>query len=356
MNSSTRSPLPTKDRSKSDFDERAPVVSILIPAYNAARWLAQTLDSALSQTWSDKEVVVVDDGSTDDTLRVAKGYARRGVRVIAQPNLGASAARNTALKVARGSYVQFLDADDLLHPEKLARQLEGAGDGRTSRTLLTGAWGRFFVRPDRATFTPDPLWHDLAPVDWMLAKFNHNRFMFPASWLVSRQLIDAAGPWNEALSLDDDGEYLSRLVVASQRVHFVPEAKSYYRVGNANSLSCQRSARAVHSGFTSMSLSIDHFLTFENSESTRNACVKLLQDNLHLYYPEHDDLVKRCGELARQLGTELVTPTEGRHFRLFRHLFGWKLARQARCSLNRLKLRIHSARDRLPVPGTGRLV
>ena len=315
------------------------LVSILIPAFNAERWIARTIESALAQTWPAKEIVVVDDGSADRTLAIARGFGGRGVRVIAQANAGAAAARNAALRAAQGSYIQFLDADDLLHPHKIEAQLRGAEPGRQSRVLLTCRWGRFLARPEQARFAPDTLWQDLSPADWIVAKFTDNRFMFPASWLVSRRVADAAGPWNEALSLDDDGEYMCRLVAASQQVRFVPDAECYYRIGNAGSLSSQRSDRALLSGFTSMRLCIEHLLALEDSERTRHACVRLLQDNLAHFYPEKTDLVDQCRRIARKLGGDLTPPGERFHFMLFRGIFGWRRAKLLRSALNDAKLR-----------------
>ena len=87
-----------------------PLVSILIPAYNAQKWIADTLRSALDQTWESKEIIVVDDGSTDRTLEVARRFEAQGVRVFAQENQGAAAARNKAFSLSRGEYIQWLDA------------------------------------------------------------------------------------------------------------------------------------------------------------------------------------------------------------------------------------------------------
>jgi glycosyltransferase involved in cell wall biosynthesis len=315
------------------------LVSIIIPAYNAERWIRETIESALAQTWQPKEVLVVDDGSTDRTLEAANAYLDRGVRVISQRNQGAAAARNTGLRAALGSYVQFLDADDLLHPRKIEFQMRGAADGRRSRVLLTCRWGRFFRRPAEAQFAPDGLWQDLSPVDWILTKFNDNRFMSPASWLVSRRLVEDAGPWNESLSLDDDGEYMCRLVAASEVVRFVADAESYYRIGNASSLSSQRSERALQSGYSSMRLCIEHLRSLEDSERSSRACVRLLQDNLAHFYPEHAALVDQCQRLALALGGKLTPPVERFHFKLFRGIFGWRRAKQLRAALNDVKLR-----------------
>ena len=89
-----------------------PLVSILIPAFNAQEWIAETIQSALRQTWPRKEIIVLDDGSADETLVVARRFESDEVRVISQPNQGAAAARNQALALSRGDYIQWLDADD----------------------------------------------------------------------------------------------------------------------------------------------------------------------------------------------------------------------------------------------------
>ena len=99
-----------------------PLVSILIPAYNAAEWIAESLRSAMEQTWPRKEIIVVDDGSRDRTAEVARRFASNEVAVVSIENQGAAAARNHALQLAQGDYIQWLDADDLLAPDKIERQ------------------------------------------------------------------------------------------------------------------------------------------------------------------------------------------------------------------------------------------
>src|SRR5262245_46738697 len=100
------------------------LVSILIPAYNAEKWIADAIKSALGQTWPNKEIVIVDDGSRDRTFSIAKQFASGRVRVVSQQNQGASAARNKAMSLCQGDYIQWLDADDLLPADKIARQME----------------------------------------------------------------------------------------------------------------------------------------------------------------------------------------------------------------------------------------
>jgi glycosyltransferase involved in cell wall biosynthesis len=100
---------------------RRPLISCIVPAYNAERFLKAALDSILGQTYSPLEVIVVDDGSTDGTAGVVRGYGGR-VRSLRQANAGHASARNAGVRAARGELVAFLDADDLWHREKLERQ------------------------------------------------------------------------------------------------------------------------------------------------------------------------------------------------------------------------------------------
>src|SRR4051794_3927239 len=213
-------------------DGSKPLVSILIPAFNAEAWIADTLRSAIAQTWERKEIIVVDDGSTDHTLAVATSFERQGVRGFTQPNAGAAAARNEAYRQSRGDYIQWLDADDLLAPDKISLQLSTQ---RGSRSLLSSEWGEFLYRYDHARFVPSALWCDLSPTEWLVRKLAYNAHMQTATWLVSRELTDAAGSWNTQLSVDDDGEYFCRVLMASDSVCFVPGATVYYRAsGNAS--------------------------------------------------------------------------------------------------------------------------
>ncbi len=139
-----------------------PLVSILIPAYNSEEWIADTLRSALRQTWQRKEIIVVDDGSRDRTTEVARQLASKQVTVVSIENGGAAAARNHALKLSQGDYIQWLDADDLLAPDKIERQLLALGEAEDKKILLSSPWAYFNYRTNRARFVPTSLWHDLS--------------------------------------------------------------------------------------------------------------------------------------------------------------------------------------------------
>jgi glycosyltransferase involved in cell wall biosynthesis len=293
----------------SEIPKRRVLVSILIPAYNAELWVADTIDSALRQTWPHKEIIVVDDGSTDRTRLIANKYSKAGVLVVSQLNRGASAARNKAFSLSQGDYIQWLDADDLLAPEKISRQMEMAERISDPQVLLSGEWGRFMYRARHARFLRTRLWEDLSPTEWLFRKLGENLFMPPQTWLVSRELTEMAGPWDERLSLDDDGEYFSRTVMASKEIHFVPGAKAFYRASGPGSLSdADQSKRKLESLWLSLRLQIHRLQQLEDTERTRAACVIFLDNWLKFFYPWRLDIVEEAQQLAETLGGHLGIP------------------------------------------------
>jgi glycosyltransferase involved in cell wall biosynthesis len=305
-------------------------VSILIPAFNAQEWIADTLRSAMAQTWQKKEIIVVDDGSTDETLAIARQFESDCVRVFTQKNQGAAAARNKAFSLSHGDYIQWLDADDLLAPDKIARQMEILDQCGTKRKLLSSAWGLFMYRPYRAEFVPTALWCDLTPIEWLLRKMGQNLYMQTASWLVSRELTESAGPWDTRLLGDDDGEYFCRVLLASDGVQFVPEAKVYYRgPGLAfSSLSHMgQSPRRIDAHWLSMQLHIGYLRSLEDSERVRAACLRYLQTSLIHFYPAKLDIVKQAQQLARDLGGELGPPSLSWKYHWMKAIFGWHTAK-----------------------------
>lgn len=326
-----------------------PLVSILIPAYNAEPWIAKTIESALAQTWPRKEIIIVDDGSTDRTLSIADEFSsQKNVFVTFQKNRGASAARNKALSLSRGDYIQWLDADDLLAPDKISRQLDAVAPISNPRVLLSSEWGRFMFRTSQARFTPTRLWETLPPVEWLLRKFGENLYLPPSVWLVSRELTDAAGLWDERLSLDDDGEYFARVISAGDSVLFVPGAKSFYRASGANSLSnVDQSDKKLESLWLSLQLQIRCLRTLEDSDRVRAASVVFLQNWLKYYYPWRMDIVQEAMQLAESLGGRLEAPRLRRKYAWMEIFMGRHAAARAAQALPNFKSAIIRSWDKL---------
>jgi glycosyltransferase involved in cell wall biosynthesis len=315
-----------------------PLVSILIPAFNAEASIGDTIGSALAQTWQRKEIIIVDDGSTDQTLAAARRFASKEVVVVTQKNQGAAAARNHAFSLSHGDYIQWLDADDLLSPDKVAKNMAAAEECLSTRTLFSSGWGYFRYRTDSAKFSPTSLWCDLSPVDWLLRKMGENLHMQTATWLVSRELTEAAGPWDVRLLSDDDGEYFCRVILASDGIRFVPEAKVYYRISPSNRLSLVgMSDKKKDAMLVSMKLHVKYIQSLEQSDRVRAACMIYLQSWLPSFYPERPDIVEELEKLAKELGSHLEVPLLRWKYAWLKPIFGYRFAKHTQMVLPELK-------------------
>jgi glycosyltransferase involved in cell wall biosynthesis len=314
------------------------LVSILIPAYNAEQWIADTIQSAVNQTWPRKEVIIVDDGSRDQTLHVARQFASQVVSVVSQDNQGAAAARNKAFELSQGDYIQWLDADDLLSPDKIANQMAAAEACQDKHKLFSSGWGYFMYRPEKARFIPTALWSDLSPPEWLLRKWEQNLHMQTATWLVGRELTEAVGPWDTRLLGDDDGEYFCRVLLASSGVRFVPDAKVYYRIADSGRLSyIGQSDRKMEAHLLSRQLQIGYIRSLEDNERVRAACLKYLQTSFIHFYPERVALVRQIQQLAARLGGRLEIPKLSWKYLWIQKLFGLPVAKRVRQRWNQGK-------------------
>ena len=305
-----------------------PLVSIIVPCYNAERWVGAALESALAQTWPDVEVIAVDDGSCDASPSVLRRYAGPRVRVMSQANRGASAARNAGLREAKGSFIQFLDADDLLTPAKIAGQVARLA-AAPAGAVATGRWARFRDDPASATQTASPLFADLAPVDFLLLHAAGGHMMHPAAWLVPSEVARAAGPWDETLSLNDDGEYFSRVCLAARAIVHAPDSLTLYRSFVPGSLSGRLDRRSLESLFRSCELVAGHLAGSEDSPRVRRALADYFQRLAYEVYPAAPDLCRRAEARARELGGSTLRPPAGRRQAWLAKLVGWRLARRA---------------------------
>lgn len=304
-----------------------PLVSIIIPCFNAARWLGQTLDSALSQTWPRTEVIVVDDGSTDGSAAIARSRAGSGFSVIQGKHAGACAARNLGYSRAQGDFIQFLDADDLISPDKIAAQIALLRES-PNRSIATCRWIRFRGDPKIAPFRDQPVFRDLAPLEFLLLVASETTMMHPAAFLTPREVADAAGPWNENLpsNPNDDGEYFSRVALQSAGLRFSVTGASYYRVHPARSfsLSRRRDETALRSRLRSIELITGRMLAVEDSPRVRKACADLYQRLIFSIYPRSPELIQLASNRVQDLGGSQLLPSMGFWGQLLARLIGWK--------------------------------
>lgn len=318
---------------------KQPLVSILIPAYNAEHTIAETIRSGLAQSWHAKEIIVVDDGSRDGTLAAARRFESKQVTVVSGENQGAAAARNRAYSLCQGDYIQWLDADDLLSPDKIEKQITALPLNGDRRILLSSPWAPFYYRIRDSRLVRNSLCQNLSPLDWLLYKLKENLHMQTATWLTSRELAEAAGPWDTRLLGDDDGEYFCRVLLASKRITFVPDAKVYYRICPSNRLSfIGVSDKKKNAMWVSMKLHIQYVRSLEDSDRVREACLQYLQNWYSVFYPSRPDLVAEFNFMALDLGGQLEVPRLRRKYAWIEPVFGWGFAERVQNALPQLKL------------------
>jgi glycosyltransferase involved in cell wall biosynthesis len=201
-----------------------PRISAVISAYNCAPYLAEAIDSVLAQTRPPDEIVVVDDGSTDDTAAVAARYAGRGVRYVHQRNQGAGAARNRGVQETTGDMVAFLDGDDLWLPEKLAKQEAFllANPGVDMVSCFRWQWNTIFDKRVLERFGTPP------GTDMRRENVVRNVVGNPSMALVRRSLLQVVGPFDTTLRWGQDWDLFIRILERAT-VAFIPEPLMVYR-------------------------------------------------------------------------------------------------------------------------------
>ncbi|MHC4118275.1 MAG: glycosyltransferase family 2 protein [Planctomycetota bacterium] len=211
-------------------DYSSDLVSVIVPTYNRAELIVAALDSVFQQTYRPIEAIVVDDGSTDGTVNVVQNWAQEkattdpafSVRYLRQDNSGPSAARNVGLRECSGQFIQFLDADDILHQKKLAMQVSAIEENHAD-----------FCVCNYQSFTDSV--SALGPVVDFHSR-SHSISDFPAQYpmdtpapLYRREVIAANGPWDERLSAGEDFEYNFRIVSKGAKGAWLEKVLLYVR-------------------------------------------------------------------------------------------------------------------------------
>jgi len=231
-----------------------PLVSIIIPSYNSLKYLDDSISSALNQTYENIEVILIDDGSTDGTKDSFEKFETLGVKCIYQKNAGASTARNTGLDIAKGEYVQFLDADDVLHKEKIKKQIDKMQIEDADLSFTN--WGYFNedINEIEKVAIQNPYIENITSGQGLMISFGKdNWYVVTSAWLVSREIIKKAGYWNPNISNNDDGEFFSRILFWSNRIIFNNDVLVHYR-NTPNSLSNFNNKEKIISGLLSWKL------------------------------------------------------------------------------------------------------
>lgn len=221
-------------------------VSVIIPVYNAERYLKQCLDSVLAQTLGDIEVICVDDGSTDGSVAILKSYAARDsrLRLIRQKNRGAGAARNQGLREATGEYLSFLDSDDFFEPTMLEKAVARAREHQTDIVVFNS--DQFHM--DKQAFVPVP-WvivkNDVPPyMPFTYRQLTGNVFLSFVGWawdkLYRRDFVLEHNLWFQEQRTTNDMLFVFSALVVAKRIAVLDKVLAHQRRGSGDSLSVTR--------------------------------------------------------------------------------------------------------------------
>jgi glycosyltransferase involved in cell wall biosynthesis len=306
-----------------------PRVSVLIPCFNAEKWVGEAIESVYRQTWENVEIVIVNDGSTDNSLAEINRQKSARLKIIDQPNQGQNASLNRAFSECTGSFVQYLDADDALEQDKIKNQiirLQHHPD-----CIATSAWRVIasdatveFADPGRAIVGP---FGERTSVDWLVENWwEGGGMMYPAMWLIPAEILRRAGSWRDDVTLMNDQEFFTRVVLAARAVLLCPESLSYYRKGHP-SMSSIKTERAWRSYFLVTELCVDRLLAEECSDRTKRVASFMWQRVANSCYPYQRALGSEAQRRAELLHSDRLFLPAGRSYNLISAIFGWKIAR-----------------------------
>jgi glycosyltransferase involved in cell wall biosynthesis len=215
-----------------------PLVSILIPCYNAEAWVAECIESALAQTYANMEIIVVDDGSRDGSAEVVRKFGTR-VTLHSAPNKGANATRNHLTSLARGEWLQYLDADDYLLPGKVASQIETL---RTSSGEIDKVYAPTMIHYDAS---PERDYTVLVDDEDPILNFIRWSGFSTISGLFRRRAVLAVGGWKEDQPCCQEHELILRLLLAGSRFALCRTPGAVYRKHGPDTISTRDPGRVM---------------------------------------------------------------------------------------------------------------
>lgn len=311
-------------------------VSIIIPIYNAEDFLAETINSVLNQTYKNIEVILVDDHSTDGSYDLAEQFKDEKITLVKNPKKGACAARNYGFELSTGDYIQYLDADDLLSLHKIEKQLQQFQQFGNN-IICSGVWGRFHDSVSEVIWEQHDINKDYEnPIEWLIDSWSGKGMMAVHCWLVPREIIKKAGPWNENLLLNQDGEFFSRVLLNAKAIKFCKNAEVYYRSGNVNSISQQNqlSIEKASSLLESFELYQKNCQDYIELETVKKGLGENYLNFMYQFYPLFPELLKRAEVQFYALGHHKMWTVGGEKFKKLANFIGFKNALKLKKLLN----------------------
>ncbi len=301
-------------------------VSVVMPIFNAAPYIKDTIVSLLNQTYTNWELIAVDDGSTDESLSIVQSFSDSRIRILKRTNGGQCAATNTGLQYADGDYLQFLDADDILDKEKISVQVKVLEEGG-NKGIAISRWGLFSESPAQSLFNDEPIFFSDTPSRWLYRLWTNETMMPNLGYLIPREILEMAGKfYNENLQLNIDFEYFTRMVLVADKIVFAPNAICHYRKGVKSAKTYNPSFQKSLSALESRSLAIRYLLEKDNTDQSKYAC-KMALTILTYTYPK---ILSYSTKVLHQFELGKFGKFGGMKFRFLQSLIGFENAIQVK--------------------------
>lgn len=301
-----------------------PKVSILIPCYNSEQFVADTIECCLAQTYPNIEIIVVDDGSTDNSFDIAKSFNSTNIKVYRQMNSGACSARNNAFRKSTGEYVIYLDADDIINSTYIAEHIARLQDA-DNKCISFGKWGKFRNSIKDAIFPDRYFYRDYTnPFNLLIDLWETGGMLQTSCYMVHRSLVYESGGWIENLLMNQDGDFFSRILMIASKANFVSNAKVYYRTGENVTVSKPNSEKKLSSLLDSYINYKENALSHEDNLRVRKALSCNFTYFIYLYGNKYPTLYKRAKEQVDYLGVGFQLRKNSPRVRLISQILGFK--------------------------------
>jgi glycosyltransferase involved in cell wall biosynthesis len=313
------------------MSDRIPLVSVVIPVRNGMPFLKDAVRSIVQQSFSPIEIIVVDDGSTDGSAEWLRSCSYRNVKLISREGVGACAARNAGLAASAGQLIQFVDADDLLHPNKIDLQVRQHLVTPDPDTFVS--FSQLIQFRDGCKVDQGEIWHDEArifdrPLLLLAEILDSGRFIQTGQWLIPRKLAMIAGTWDEELQADQDGDYFSRVLACAKKCVACPEAIAYYRrMTTGSQISAGKSKQHFASRLIALERKLKLIRPLTDDELFGRVVDRQCSQLAFSSYPCNTVVAKRCLELLKQHAIDFHPQFPTRQLRWVSNILGWRVAR-----------------------------
>jgi glycosyltransferase involved in cell wall biosynthesis len=306
-----------------------PLVSVIIPVYNRESLIGETLDSVLTQTYQNWECIVVDDGSSDNSKGVVQQYSAKDSRIklFERPSYhkpGGNGARNFGLEVSKGEFIQWLDSDDLLHPQKIEYNLSKLGD-RDKYVICFSQYYRFMDSLDKLLIGSTINFQDYKnPMDYIKQYCLKGNGICSCSLFVNREIIKLSGGWDESVLKNQDGEFIMRIIINATELIFDDVSIAYYRMNPLGKRESFEKGNGIED-FRTVKKIIKTVKSLEKNDEL-NIYFATLLNHLKFEYPNSKRLWLLIDNEIDRYGGEFLYSMENKKFKILWRIFGLRKA------------------------------